>query len=138
MAAPISRPVGIVSCAHALCGGLFIVLCGVAAPGPASAAECLTAPSASAPADGHWYYRTDRAQQRKCWFLRTGSEQVARGAAAANEVPADKDTPATAAGPNSLASFKEFITQRRGTTPSDRDVEQLYAEFLQWNRRAKN
>src|SRR5512144_2432870 len=34
-----------------------------------AADECLAARNAEA-ADGmHWYYRTDRATKRKCWFL---------------------------------------------------------------------
>src|SRR5262245_75553 len=31
--------------------------------------KCLTAPNAAAPADEHWYYRTDRATNRQCWYL---------------------------------------------------------------------
>jgi hypothetical protein len=40
----------------------------------ARAADCLTAPYFAAPAGSHWYYQTDRATQRKCWFLRAASE----------------------------------------------------------------
>jgi len=31
--------------------------------------KCLTAPNAPAPRDEHWYYRTDRATNRQCWYL---------------------------------------------------------------------
>lgn len=31
--------------------------------------KCLTAPNAPAPRDEHWYYRTDRAKNRQCWYL---------------------------------------------------------------------
>jgi hypothetical protein len=31
--------------------------------------KCLTAPNAPAPRDQHWYYRTDRATNRQCWYL---------------------------------------------------------------------
>jgi hypothetical protein len=41
-------------------------------------------------------------------------------------------------GPYSLASFKHFVAQYAGAEVSDQDVEKLYAEFLQWHRRAKN
>ena len=34
-----------------------------------AAEECLAAPKGSAPQGSHWHYRTDRATQRKCWFL---------------------------------------------------------------------
>jgi hypothetical protein len=31
--------------------------------------KCLTAPNSPAPRDEHWYYRTDRATNRQCWYL---------------------------------------------------------------------
>jgi hypothetical protein len=94
----------------------------------ALAADCLTAPNSSAPPNSHWYYRTDRVQQRKCWYLR-----------AANEAPQQTDAQTVQeASPNSLASFKNFLAQRGGAKMSDQDVERLYTEFLAWNRRARN
>jgi len=32
--------------------------------------SCMTAPNSPAPQGKHWFYRTDRATQRKCWYLR--------------------------------------------------------------------
>ena len=40
----------------------------------ARAADCLTAPYFFAPEGSHWYYQTDRATQRKCWFLRAKNQ----------------------------------------------------------------
>src|SRR5215468_8019734 len=34
-----------------------------------AADECKTKPGSSAPPGSHWYYRIDRADQRRCWFL---------------------------------------------------------------------
>jgi len=31
--------------------------------------KCVTGPNASAPSGEHWYYRTDRATNRQCWYL---------------------------------------------------------------------
>ena len=31
--------------------------------------ECKTRPGSSAPAGSHWYYRINRTDQRRCWFL---------------------------------------------------------------------
>ncbi len=31
---------------------------------------CLAAPNAPAPAGSHWFYHTDQASQRKCWYLK--------------------------------------------------------------------
>jgi hypothetical protein len=50
------------------------------APGNA-ADDCVAKPNAPAPAGQHWWYRTDRATQRKCWFLGpTDKEAAARKA----------------------------------------------------------
>jgi len=35
----------------------------------AATAACLTKPGDAAPQGSHWYYRMDRAANRKCWFL---------------------------------------------------------------------
>jgi hypothetical protein len=54
----------------------------ILAAGPAqAAADCVPAPGLQAPQGGHWYYRTDRATGRKCWYVssegRKGQGQVA-------------------------------------------------------------
>src|SRR3569833_4778671 len=37
---------------------------------PASAADdCLAKPKVVAPSGQHWYYRSDRATKRQCWYL---------------------------------------------------------------------
>src|ERR1700682_233315 len=36
-----------------------------------AAEECLAAPNARPPQGSHWYYRTDRVKQQKCWYLRS-------------------------------------------------------------------
>lgn len=130
MSGQILRPVGKLAFASAL-----FALCAIAAPYPAFAADCLAAPNAATPANGHWYYRTDRTQQRKCWYLRTDNQN---SAAVTGSVPSDKPPQSPPAAPYSLASFKEYLRQRTGATPSDQEVATLYAQFLEWNRRAKN
>jgi hypothetical protein len=57
----------------------------------ARADDCVTAPKPSAPEGGHWYYRTDRATQRQCWFLRadqSSQSQPAARLATADAAPA--------------------------------------------------
>lgn len=49
----------------------------------ARADECLTAPKSPTPKGGHWYYRTDRVKNRKCWFLRLPAEPAQQPAAEA-------------------------------------------------------
>jgi hypothetical protein len=43
----------------------------------AGSEECRAKPASSAPTgDGHWYYRIDRATQRRCWFLSSGDPRM--------------------------------------------------------------
>ena len=41
-----------------------------------AADECLAKPKGLAPAGKHWYYRTNRAIQRKCWYLGDEGEKI--------------------------------------------------------------
>jgi hypothetical protein len=106
----------------------------------ARADDCLTAPNSPAPENSHWYYRTDRAQQRKCWYLgaadqslKQGSAPVARGSAFTKP-----SHPEPTESSYSLGDFNDFIKHRKGADLSNEDVERLYAEFLEWNRHIKN
>ena len=95
--------------------------------GNAAAADCLSEPNSAAPENSHWYYRTDRTTQRKCWYLR-----------AANEPPQQDSVKTAQAAPAanaySYASFKSFIAQRGKAELSDADIKSLYAQFLEWRR----
>ena len=67
------RPFGSV----ALVATLLIWGVGVTMPtDSARADDCLTAPNSPAPQGSHWYYRLDRASQRKCWYVRTAGQRV--------------------------------------------------------------
>src|SRR6266849_5817086 len=71
------RPIGTIAFASAF---LTSVL-GVSVPANiAFAVDCLTAPNSAAPPNSHWYYRTDRTQERKCWHLRTDNGPSEQGA----------------------------------------------------------
>jgi hypothetical protein len=50
-------------------------------PDTAGADNCLTAPNSSAPQGSHWYYRTERANQRKCWYFRAPGEPAQQATA---------------------------------------------------------
>jgi hypothetical protein len=127
MSERIRRPIGSVAVVSALLVSTF-----GASPraGTADAADCLAAPSSSVPQNGHWYYRTDRRTQRKCWYLRASNDsppqEVLKTAQAAPP-----------AGAHSLASFKEFIAQRGNTSLSEEDIERLYAQFLEWRHQGQ-
>jgi hypothetical protein len=136
MSAPL-RPIGAIALASTLlASGL-----GVGLPANiAFAADCLTAPNSTAPSNSHWYYRTDRTQQRKCWYLRANTDSSEQKAVqVAREVPAESSSRTVPQGGKySLASFKEFMTQHGGGNLSDEDVKKLYVEFLEWSRHANN
>ena len=105
----------------------------------AFAADCLTAPNSPAPPNGHWYYRTDRTQERKCWHLQTGNGPSQQAAVqTACEAPAKPSQSVVASGPNAGPGFKDFVAQHAAAKLSDQQVDNLYAEFLEWKRRAKN
>ena len=53
------------------------------APDTARADNCLTAPNSSAPQGSHWHYRTDRANQRKCWYFRAPGQPAQQATAQA-------------------------------------------------------
>ena len=42
--------------------------------------NCLSAPKGATPANGHWYYRIDRATKRNCWYIKNENEKSARSA----------------------------------------------------------
>jgi hypothetical protein len=105
-------------------------------PKAAFAIDCLAAPNSHAPPNAHWYYRTDRAQSRRCWHLQTDTDQSEHGAVqTAPEAPAKQAQSVAADNQYSLASFRDFLAQHGGTKLSDQDVDKLYAEFLEWKRR---
>jgi hypothetical protein len=126
MSAQIQRTIGSIAFASAL------LTSGLAVSVPANTAlavDCLTAPQSSAPHNSHWYFRTDRTQQRKCWYLRADSQPSQQGAIqTAREAEPD----------DSLESFKDYMAHRGSADLSDEDVKKLYAKFLEWKRHAKN
>src|SRR6516165_5566141 len=49
----------------------------------ARADDCLAEPNSPAPAGSHWYYRLDKATQRKCWYIHAKDKSVQPAAAQA-------------------------------------------------------
>jgi hypothetical protein len=126
MSAPIPRPIGSI----AFVSALLLPGLGVTMPANTARAACLTAPNSSAPQNSHWYYRTDRTQQRKCWYLSSAKQASQQGAmqTAREAAPAKPSQPTPAATPSHDGSTKL----------SNEDVERLYAEFLEWSGHAKS
>jgi hypothetical protein len=59
--------------------GLLVAL-GAQQAQAAPANECLSAPNGASPNGQHWYYHLDRANNRKCWYLRAIDASRAVGA----------------------------------------------------------
>lgn len=130
------RPIGIIAFASALLtSGLAVSV----PPKIAFAVDCLTSPNSPAPPNSHWYYRTDRTQERKCWHLGTNNGASEQGAVqTARETPAKPSQSIAANGPSAGPGFKDFVAPHGGAKLSDQDVDKLYADFLEWKRHAKN
>jgi hypothetical protein len=66
-----------VSYVPALCVGLIAGAVTLAADYPALATDdCLASPNQQLAPGGHWYYHTDRATNRKCWYLGASGAQT--------------------------------------------------------------
>jgi hypothetical protein len=105
---------------------VLIVVVGVAdmSGSAVQAAECLGAPNAPSAKGQHWFYRIDRASQRKCWYQRAhDAQRAAQPPSPRNEVAAPV-LPAPAAPPTASAqvpSWSETVptSDRRRDTISD-------------------
>lgn len=100
------RPIGTIAFASAfLASGLAVSV-------PANiafATDCLTAPNSTAPPNSHWYYRTDRTQERKCRHLGTANGPSEHGAAQiVREAPAKPSQSFSASDAHAGPGFKDF------------------------------
>ncbi len=86
----------------ALVAALLISVGVTMPPITARANDCLTAPNFPAPQGSHWYYRSDRATQRKCWYVRAPGQPAQQVAALATPGPArpSHSTPAPSGAPS--------------------------------------
>lgn len=122
MPSQISRSIPITS----ICA-FFVAAMAASVPNTAAraAADCLAAPGSSTPQGGHWRYRMDRATHNKCWYL-ADSNRTAQQATAQNASPVMSSAPSSQAMP----------AADHGS--SQRESERLYAQFLEWERRANH
>jgi len=83
----------------------------------AGASDCLAAPNRT-PAEGeHWYYRTNRETNQKCWYL---------GARAAMGAPPARQ--------GSKADV-EFSARSKTKPLAISEQEALFRDFLRWKKR---
>jgi hypothetical protein len=102
----------------------LLAVLGIASPiGSASAAnDCIAAPNSEAPPGSHWYYRSDRTTQRKCWHLGTerrykpaGLAQVGARDLTADTVGVDRPHRQTTT-PSTPGSTGDTLTRRECDT----------------------
>ena len=89
----------------------------------ARAVECLAAPGLATPG-GHWYFRTERTTQKKCWHL-SDAWQVSNG-------PTSETTRPTL---ETLMAASSQTAARAKNGATEKDVRTLYTQFLEWKRR---
>jgi hypothetical protein len=106
-------------CVPAISAGMIVAALALDANNASATVECITEPYRYPPAGSHWYYRVDRATDRKCWYLHA-------------LIPGSADKPAAVP---QRASTRPAAgqTARRGKPPmSESEVAALYLEFLRW------
>jgi hypothetical protein len=111
-------------CVAVISAGMIGAALAFGANPAAAAVDCITEPNRDPPEGSHWYYRVDRATDRKCWYLRAlmpGTPQVT----AAETQHASARPPAAP-------------TARRGKAPlSESEEAALYLEFLRWKEQQR-
>ena len=75
------------------CVSISVIMPGAAFAAPDTGSECLSAPKATTPAGGHWYYRLEKGTKRKCWYLGDAGGKVNKTAEAAPPSVAEQDSP---------------------------------------------
>lgn len=86
--------------------------------GSHAAETCLTAPKGAAPEGSHWYYRTDRPSQRKCWRLVKLDQQPQRTATLATPQPEPADDEDAAPPVETTERIPQPVTQHGWLTRS--------------------
>lgn len=83
----------------------------------ARAAECLVAPGEPAPAGQHWFFRTDRATNQKCWYLRDRAAETTGSIAGQHNAQSGASDQPAASPPlgksEQAALFQEFLRWRK-------------------------
>lgn len=102
----------------------------------AEARECLAAPKGPAPAGSHWFYRTDHANKRNCWYVRAkdgssvatnSSDSAPDGDESASAAPSNTASADTTAAPAAAATAPAKLT-RNAAVPLHASVANARAE----------
>ncbi len=107
----------------AICASVFAL---VLAPdrttaAPAAAADCLAAPNRAPEQGQHWYFRTDRETNQKCWYLRERDSATTGAVAGQSREAAQPSATQPSTAPPAEAS-----------PPDARAQKALFHDFLRW------
>jgi hypothetical protein len=95
---------------------------------------CLTKPNRAPPKGSHWYYRTDRSNSRRCWYVGPIRENKIREAAAVSGTSSTVRLTGSA-GASVLSSPG---SARSDPAMSDGEKEALFQQFLEWEKARAN
>jgi hypothetical protein len=122
----LSMSMRVLLCVPAISAGMMVAALALEANTAVAAVECITEPNREPPEGSHWYYRVDRATDRKCWYLRA----LIQG------------TPEAPAAMTQRASTRPAVapqTVRRSKPPmSESEEAALYLEFLRWKEQQRS
>jgi hypothetical protein len=119
-----------------------------------AAGECLAEPNHDPPQGSHWFYRFDRATERRCWYLRAWAPPSSSAPTAEAQHPTARSSAGQTgqrsrpllgvSGPaaetqHARARWNAAQTGQRPRAPlSESDQAALFLEFLRWKERQKS
>ena len=72
------------------------------------AADCLTEPNLKVRDGGHWYYRIDVVNHRKCWFIGQSGMEIHRPAASKTQaIPIPASRPSVSLPPGRIVAYRQ-------------------------------
>jgi hypothetical protein len=116
-----------ITCVLAMLAMLFIALTPRAGGAESAGDDCVAKPNSAAPQGSHWYYRVDRAANRRCWFLGPEGLKVRRAESPKRLLSAtltpqlNSDTRAEAPASESVANVSTSLSLSKGEPPSTHD-----------------
>jgi hypothetical protein len=139
-----------VFCVPAIVGGMIGAALALGTNTALAAAECLTEPNHDPPQGSHWFYRVDRATDRRCWYLRAWTPPPSSPTAETQRAPARPlagdavqrarpiGEPASVMQHTTARSLPGQTGQRTRRPLSESDQAALFLEFLRWKEQQKS
>jgi hypothetical protein len=107
----ITMPKRVISYAPAVAAGLFMVI--AFSMNWALAGDCLVQPNRQLAPSGHWYYRVDHVNYRKCWYLVEPTKTMAQA-----EAPEVQPALDATLGPTLSSFFASLSAGSMGAKPA--------------------